>query len=245
VSGEKEREAQVTSLSGAPIYRHGEPTPWAIPQGEEFIEEISAHIETHLGPIATVMHEVLSDTVHIDVHVVKPTEEFPFIRLVTSGMSDLPMTTPDDPDVPRYVELLMTLPADWRLDQESFKDETWYWPVRLLKTLARLPHKYQTWLGWGHTVPNGNPPEPYASNTKLCGVIVNPSATVPEGFHELDVPNRKRIVFYSAIPIYETEMNLKLRLGSEELIGLFNRKGVADVVDIARKDVSRKFLGLW
>lgn len=93
---EPEKTADVVSLSGSPIYRHGEPTPWGAPQGEEFIQEISAHIEKHLGPVETVFHEVVSDTVHIDVHIVKPTVKFPFVRLVTSGMSDLPMTTPDD-----------------------------------------------------------------------------------------------------------------------------------------------------
>ncbi len=242
---EQTKSARVTSMSGAPIYRHGEPSAWEPPRGEEFLEQISAHIEKHLGPVETVFHEIVSDTVHIDVHVVRPTKDFPFIRLVTSGMSDLPMTTPDGPQIPRYVELLITLPADWRLDQESFEDEAWYWPVRLLKGLARLPHKHQTWLGWGHTVPNGNPAEPYASNTKLCGAIVSPSVTVPNEFHELDIPGHKRIVFYAAIPIYESEMNLKLRLGADELVDRLDRKGVTDVVEIARKDVSRKVFGFW
>lgn len=88
--GEDKPKAGVVSLSGQPIYQHGEPTPWAPPAGEENVEEISAHIERHLGPVDSVYHEILSDTVHIDVHIVKPTESFPFHRLVTSGMSDLP-----------------------------------------------------------------------------------------------------------------------------------------------------------
>ena len=245
MSEDASKPAELVSLSGSPIYRHGEPTAWEAPKGEEFIEQISSHIEQHLGPIETVFHEIVSDTVHIDVHVVRPTEAVPHIRLVTSGMSDLPMTTPDDPEVPKHLELLMTLPAHWQLDQESFENEDWYWPVRLLKTLARLPHKHQTWLGWAHTVPNGDPPEPYASNTKLCGAIVLPSITVPDSFHELNIPGHKSITFYSIVPLYESEMNLKLRLGSDALTKLFDRKGVTDVVDIARKDVTRKVFGLW
>ena len=239
------KSAQLTSLSGSPIYQHGEPTAWEAPQGEEFIEEISAHIEAHLGPVETVFHEIVSDTVHIDVHVVLATKKFPFIRLVTSGMSDLPMTTPDHPDIPRHVELFMTLPPDWRLDQKSFEDEAWYWPIRLLKSLARLPHKHQTWLGWGHTVPNGDPPEPYADNTSLCGAIVLPSVTAPDAFHELDIPGHKSITFYAVVPLHEPEMNLKLRSGTDALTDLFDKKRVSDVVSIRRKDVTRKILGLW
>ena len=245
MNDKRPKSAQLTSLSGSPIYRHGEASAWEPPKGEEFIEQISAHIEKHLGPVETVFHEIVSDTVHIDVHFVKPTKDCPFIRLVTSGMSDLPMTTPENPEIPRYVELLITLPADWHLDQASFNDEQWYWPIRLLKNLARLPHKHQTWLGWGHTVPNGDPPELYASNTSFCGAIVLPSVTVPPSFHCLDIPDRKRITFYAVVPLYESEMNLKLRLGSDELTKRFDRKGITDVVAIARKDVSRKILGLW
>jgi hypothetical protein len=129
----------VVSLSGSPIHYYDEPAGWEAPQGEMCLEQISAHIEAHLGPVATVFHEIVSDTVHIDVHVVLPTEESPYARLVTSGMSDLPM--PGDNDVPRYLELVATLPGDWRLDRASFEDERWYWPVRLLKQLARFPHK--------------------------------------------------------------------------------------------------------
>lgn len=146
-----EVKGKVVSMSGAPIVKHDAPTEWQPPQGEECIEQISEHLEAYLGGIETVFHEVVSDTVHIDVHFVNPTEEFPFCRLVTSGMSDLPMTAPENADVPKYVELMITLPGTWKIDQTSFKNESWYWPVRLLKDLARLPHKYNTWLGWGHT----------------------------------------------------------------------------------------------
>lgn len=245
MSHEEPESAQPTSLSGSPIYQHGEPTAWEAPAGEEFIEEISAHIEAHLGPVETVFHEIVSDTVHIDVHVVKPTAECPFIRLVTSGMSDLPMTTPDRPDIPRHVELLVTLPPDWRLDQTSFEDEAWYWPIRLLKSLARLPHKHRTWLGWGHTVPNGDPPEPYADNTDLCGAILLPSITAPEAFRELHIPGEKSITFYAVVPLHEREMDLKLRSGTDALTELFGKKRVTDVVAIRRKDVTRKTFGLW
>lgn len=51
-------------------------------------------------------------------------------------------------------ELAIALPPDWKLDEESMTDERWYWPVRLLKVLARLPITSNTWLGWGHTMDN-------------------------------------------------------------------------------------------
>ena len=116
-------ETKIVSLSGTPIYRHTEETPWQLPQGEVSLEQISAHIHQYLGEVETVFHEVVSDTVHIDVHLVKPSDDCSFIRLVTSGMSDLPMMIPEGSPVPQYLELMMTLPADWKLDQSALKDE--------------------------------------------------------------------------------------------------------------------------
>lgn len=238
------KEKNVVSMSGSPIYHHAESTPWSAPQGEVCIEQISEHIERHLGEVETVYHEIVSDTVHIDVHFVKPSERFPFARLITSGMSDLPMTTPQDIDVPKFLELIVTLPPEWRLDQASFEDENWYWPVRQIKYLARFPHKYQTWLGWGHTIPNGDPAEPFAPTTKLSGSIVLPSITVPDDFHTLKIDEEKEITFYAVVPLYKEEMDLKLRSGSDKLLERLGKKGISDVINPNRTNVAKKLFGL-
>lgn len=245
LNDDKAPSAPVLSLAGQPIYRHGAPSEWQPAQGEDCCEQISSHIEQYLGRSETVFHEIVSDTVHIDVFWVKPSEEYPFHRLVTSGMSDLPMQTPPGAPASRYAELMMTLPADWQVDQASFEDEAWYWPVRLLKTLARLPHKYDTWLGFGHTVPNGDPPEPYAANTALCGAIILTSISAPQEFHRLPIHDGKEIAFYAVVPLFENEMNLKLRKGVDELLSLFDKRNVSDIVDLARADVSKKRFGIF
>jgi hypothetical protein len=208
------------------------------PQGEVCIKEISEHIEKYIGKVAAVFHEIQSDAVHIDIHHVKPTEEKSFNILVTSGMSDLPMKIPPDANVPRYTELMVALPRDWRMDQESFKTEDWYWPVRLLKILARFPHKYDTWLGWGHTIPNGSPPRPFAANTQLSGVIIFPSVLVPREFHELRINDEKTIHFYSIMPLYEDELKMKIHGGSKVLFDKFDACGITDFIDLKRKNVA-------
>ena len=160
-------------------------------------------------------------------------------------MSDLPMTTPEGAEVPRFAELLLTLPNYWKVDQVSFEDEKWYWPVRIMKTLARLPHKYSTWLGFGHTVPNGDPPEPYAQNTKLCGAIVLPSISVPDAFHTLRIGEHKTITFYAIVPLFEEEMNFKLRSGTDALLERLGKKGVSDIIEPSRTNVGKKLFGLF
>lgn len=230
------------SLSGAPIYQHEAPEDGhhgVAPEGR-FLEEISDHIERHLGPIEMVFHELQSEFVHVDVHWVPPNEKRPFHTLVSSGMSDLPMAVPDGVDAPRFAELQITLPPHWQVSQQAFQDEACYWPVRLLKMMARMPHVYDTWLGIGHTVPNGDPPAPYDDSTALCGALVLSSPQVPEDFLTLHAGSGEEIVFYAVVPLHADEMEYKLRRGMDALLPRFDKADVSDVVDPARASVCKR-----
>lgn len=233
------------SPGGSQMLRHNERTvPFDVTHGDaESIEAISNHIEEHIGPIEYVLHEIVSDLVHIDVHVVTPTDESPFYSLITSGMSDVPMTVPKGQKKFRFAELMIRLPHDWPMNRADLEDENNFWPIRLLKRLARLPHEYDTWLGFGHTVPNGDPAEPYASNTKLsCGLVLS-MLNVPEGFHQLRISEDKVINFYGLYPLYPEETEFKLNKGTDELIRRFEKHNISEVVDPKRKNVCKR--GWW
>jgi Suppressor of fused protein (SUFU) len=232
--------------AGQPIFRHGErEREFQLAIGDEdAIERIDAHIEECIGPVEIVFHELISDLVHVDIHMVGPTAERPYHTLITSGMSDLPMTTPDGTDLPKYAELMLSLPPDWPLTQEAFADDRNYWPIRTLKTLARLPHEYQTWLGFGHTIPNnGDPAEAYAENTELCCALVYQPQLIPESALGLKIDDEKTIWFYSVVPIYKEEMEFKLKKGSEALFKRMMAQNVNELLDIKRKNVCKK--SLW
>ena len=241
---------QEYSESGNPIYRYNNPTSKdfipAIGDGES-IETISTHIAKHVGPPDIVFHEIVSDIVHIDIHWVKPSDKFPFHTLVTSGMSDRPMTVPEGLDELKYAELCILLPADWAIGQEEFKDENNYWPVRWLKKLARFPHEYETWLGYGHTIPNGENAEPFAANTKFGCLMLFPNLSIESSFYELKISDEKTINFYCLYPLYKEEMELKLKKGTDGLIDQFKKFGVTDIVDIRRANTCKRkgLFGLW
>src|SRR6266849_7875689 len=77
------------------IVRHNEPNPSTYVSGDSpSLELIVKHITTHIGEPSTVFHELASEHVHIDVHVVPPRPDRDFYTLVTSGMSDKPMKVP-------------------------------------------------------------------------------------------------------------------------------------------------------
>ena len=224
------------SPGGSRILRHparGRQREPAATGDRETTTAIEEHIARHFGAPETVWHEIASDLVHIDVHVTPPSAERPRFTLVTSGMSDLPMNVPPAVGTP-YAELMMALPPDWPLTAEAFRDEAAYWPVRLLKTIARLPHAYGTWIGPGHSVPNGDPPEPYAPGVPFTGVLVAPMLHCEDAARTIVTGKGRRISLLALIPVHQAEMNLKLASGSGALYDAFDRAGVSEMLDPAR-----------
>ena len=230
------------SGSGSPVYRHENiDRDFEIATGDsENIDRISAHIEANVGPVANVFHEIISDLVHIDIHIVEPSAARNFYTLVTSGMSDRAMNVPEGAEECRHAELLICLPPDWPMGEEAWKDEENYWPVRTLKFFARFPHEYQTWLGALHTIPNGNPPKRFAGNCPMSGVILLPPVTLPESFHQLDIGGGKSVNFLSVIPLHADEMDLKLKQGADALFDGFERDGVTEILNPQRPSVVKK-----
>jgi hypothetical protein len=228
------------SESGDPIFRYEAPSgEEGVSDGDpELIEGITSHVERHLGPIEQVFHELASPIVHVDIHWVTPSRDRPWHTLVTSGMAERRMSVPDGRDDLAYAELMVTLPADWRIGQEAFRDEVNYWPIRWLKILARFPHEYATWLGYAHTIPNGDPPEPFAPSTKLSGMMLMPPLQVPEDFAELTLSPNRNVRFWSLLPLHAEEMELKLQEGSDALLERLDHAGVTDVVDPKRENVA-------
>lgn len=226
------------SESGSPIYYHKAAREFEAAIGyEDTIQQVSDHIEQHIGDPAQVYHEIVSDKVHLDIHIVNPTPQRNYYTLVTSGMSDRPMTVPQGAEAYRYAEMMLCLPPDWNMDQNAWSDERHYWPIRWLKTLARLPHEYDTWLGYYHTIPNGDPPRPFARNTQLCCAMVFYPVLFPREFHTLPVDEDRTIYFYSMLSLYEEEMNLKLQAGAGALLDRLESAGVTELLDIKRPNV--------
>jgi hypothetical protein len=224
------------SKSGAPVYRHQErDRDFELAFGhDKTIERIGAHIEKYVGKVDFVFHELLSDLVHVDVHMVPPTPERNFHTLVTSGMSDRPMSPPRDLAECRFAEMMICLPPDWPLSQEDFKDDNHYWPIRWLKTLARLPHEYNTWLWCSHTVPNGDPPQPFAGNTQMCCALILEPLLFDEGMATVQVRPGKTVQFLTFVPLYREEMQLKLDEGFDALIDHLEAGEVTELLDVQR-----------
>ena len=200
---------------------------------EDEMSAIEQHIKNTFGEFENVFHELVSPDIHVDICVVPPSDERDYYTLVTMGMGAHRMNVPEE--LAEYklerAELAIALPADWKLDQESMKDEKWYWPIRLLKSLARLPIASDTWLGFGHTMDNK---ENFAENTKLCAAILTGPQSTEEGGEVCTLPGGEEVNFYQVIPLYEDELDYKLEHDVDALLN--KMRGISFVVNPTRQN---------
>ena len=186
---------------------------------EDEMSAIEQHIKNTFGEFENVLHELDSPDIHVDICVVPPSERRNYYTLVTMGMGAHRMNVPKE--LAEYklerAELAIALPPDWKLDKDSMQEQRWYWPVGLLKVLARLPISNDTWLGFGHTMEKQSP---FAEDTELCAAIL----TGPQDM-DLDtcgevciLPGGEEVNFYQVLPLYREEMEYKLEHDADALL---------------------------
>ncbi len=164
------------------------------------------------GESDTVLHELLPLVPHIDVYRFPPNGKRDFFTFVTGGMSDLPMNSPSE------------LGADYRRAELVFYstgDRDDY--PELLRRLAHFVHDNNTWLHWGHSMPNGQPPEPLFDSKHLDSLffmpsIVNPDSTLGDRLQIDSDP----VHLIWCVPITTAECQLKLDNGTDALYDLFD-----------------------
>jgi hypothetical protein len=179
------------------------------------------------GNAFKVSHELIPQVPHIDVYIFRRSlGGKDCYSLVTGGMSDLRMTLPlrAPRDVPQRVELIFycSEPRD-----EYIKIQRW---------VAHFPHDAKSFLGHGHTMPNGNPPEPFWGSTELDTLfflppIVKKDQTLPS---ELQLEGDP-VHFLWMVPLTSAECDFKLRNGFEAMLNLFQRHHHLHVFDPHRK----------
>ena len=184
---------------------------------EEEMEAVEGHIQQYFGKFENVFHELSSPDIHVDICVVPPSEEQNYYTLVTMGMGAHRMNVPEE--LAEYklerAELAIALPGNWKLKREDLKNERWYWPIRLLKTLARLPIASDTWLGFGHTMDNE---EDFAKGTKLCAAILTGPQGTEDGSEVCILPSGEEVNFYQVIPLYREELEYKMEHDADALL---------------------------
>jgi hypothetical protein len=179
---------------------------------------LSNHIMRWWGYAPEVIHEIVSEYVHVDLSIVPASEDRPYHSVVTTEMSDRPMHTPEGAEGLQYCELAMALPPGWPTRMEDLCDERHWWPFRELIHTAKFPHMYNTWIWGGHLISDGNPPKPFADNVGFCAAILSDPVLCPREGWSLKIREDKEVHFFAFVPIYEAELRYACEKGPEALL---------------------------
>jgi hypothetical protein len=207
-----------TSRGGSKILRYDNPSSPQFGFSEEstqaFQQIRESAYDATFGPCESVSHELVPLVPHIDVYIYPPCEakDRDFYTLITGGMSDVPMTLERHIDAPARAELVFYCTEP--------KDEYFH----LLRWLARFPHDYKTWLGVGHTLPNGDPPEPLPPSKVLDTILFLPTllSTDKEMADQLHLDGTP-IELLWVVPLSTAECELKLNRGTDAILDLFDQ----------------------
>lgn len=188
-----------------------------------------SYVKKNIGNFDGVIHEIVSPDIHIDIIIVPPTDKKNFYTLITMGMGAYSMKMPQRYSKYRSMELAIRLPKYWDVKSDN---EEWYWPIQLLKILARIPISQKTWLGYGHTIDLGKP----------CAINANFSAVILDFLFEDDIlplslSKGKKVLIYNVIPLYKEEIMFKITNSANKLFDLLGQDILKYPVDIRRKNV--------
>ena len=119
---------------------------------EKELEKVSAYIERQYGEYKEVMHEMVSPDIHCDIVIVPPTDVSPYYKLVTMGAGAYKMRIPNElkSTICDRAEYVIFLPKDWNIIGVD-NEENW-WPMRMLKSAARLTVDTDDYLCITHSV---------------------------------------------------------------------------------------------
>ena len=211
-----------------------------IPQysySEEEMDKVSDYIKQQYGEFDIVAHELVSPDIHCDIAIVPPTDDQPYYKLVTMGAGAFKMNVPEDlkSDVYERAEYVVFLPADWNIKSDKEED---YWPIRMLKTVARLPVSMDDWLFYRHTVNLTDDESPVAENTGFNSCVLFISfgkGNKPVEPLKLDLSD-KEVAFFQLVPLYPEELQFKLEHSFDELEDIMDDDLYDPVVDIHREN---------
>lgn len=227
-----------------PVFDHRDDRPTTsadpvAPRDEVRRRACEAHLTEFLGDDFDLLTEKVSIGIHLDLYVFRPIKQFPYVTLVTSGLADLAMNAPEE--LTDRIELLLAVPTGWPgidpLDSDLLSDEANYWPIRMLKDIARIPSTYGSFLTWGHTIVDEDRAL-FAPDSPFNGAIVGPPIGYPPPLMRAVTPAGE-VDFLAVFPTTQAEMDFKVATpgGGQALIDRFTENKVTAVIEPNRPSV--------
>ncbi|NUB44380.1 suppressor of fused domain protein [Fertoebacter nigrum] len=214
--------------------------PSAGGDGERLYKLVEARLTAHFGTAPHVMHEIVSDKVHLDLLPFAPRPGQDFWVISTIGMSFVEMSVP--PHVEngwfwKRAELMIALPADWPVplsSEDLAAAEDSFHPLATLKRTARYPHLAETAIAPMQTVDFG---EPLGPDTRMTAVLIWWPDFLPADAATIKIGPDQVVNLYQVIPIHPDEREFAISAGSPALYDLLKSAGAVHLYDLHRKSV--------
>lgn len=196
----------------------------------EHVDKLLEHYERNFGTQYHIMiHEKVSERVHLDTYIYAPTAERPFITAATVGMSALPVIGLEeekqadgdshhdgDPHNPAdRVELIMYLDQNW-----DFDSNIGLMPIVMQNFIARYPHVSHTdfWQSLSIEYPTDFVIEgSLLTDAYIATPVFENLGGNLEDFIHVNFPDGTACHIYWHTPITMAECYLKRTEGAKEL----------------------------
>lgn len=202
---------------------------------ESELDEYEEYIRKSFGEYKEVFHEIVSPDIHLDVIIVPPSADEDYYKLITMGAGAYSMNVPSDLEQYEleHAEYVIYLPKEWDIKSDNQKD---YWPIGMLKKIARLPIECDTWLSFGHTVHGDAEQSPFAENTMLNSFLLLNAVGADGEVCSIRLKSGKFIRFYQLMALYQEELDYKLALNVDDLLDRFPDEEFPPVICPNRKN---------
>ncbi len=197
--------------------------------------EIESHFEQLFNTSKDkhrVFHELVSEKVHIDLHLLEPTEEFPYFVLFTTGMSDLPMNLEGSEWA--FKKIYERSELFCILNPEEFP----VWMIELMKKCAIYPHICNSFIIQYNTLQLTEDNHPFADDTELSSVFFTTlkDTAICEKYGDkleyIQTTDSNYINLLYLYPIYAEELEYKLENDSHMLFEKLFPNGIASIKDL-------------
>lgn len=214
-----------------------EETP--LPADDDILGHVKVHIDQYFGIYTQILTDYSNPKYPIEITIIPPRLEHDYYTLVTVGLSRHRMHFSEErrEENLERAELLINLPPDWKLTKDALKDETWYWPIRMMLATAYFSiEDPNVCLESRTTLMEGEDGVPFAEGTDLRGEILFWPGPFGQDAFACRLPGGEEVNFYQVIPLYREELQYKLEHGADALLDLCSDESL-EVIDPHRLNV--------
>lgn len=227
-------------------------------------KDFEEHIQKQLGPVKKVIQDSSRLFTEVDLYHIGPNKNINANTIITKGNSYFKMSAPSSVDS-AYAELILHLPADWKVSEDMFNDAVYGWPLSLMKDFGKKVMRRGFWLGQWFVFPNQPEDElrntyaalfgiekfdfnsnikPYSTGTDYCGVMITPPLPAISDIFKMKYLNDGKYIegewpvyFHTLLPVYKDEIIYYFREGKDKFVQKLMEIGFDKMFDLNRKSI--------